>query len=250
MKDNSIISINDVEKLYEELFEKSARELVKSNLKRINEVCKKMVGVNATPSVPAIVKALASKGLIVSERSIYNRRGGKNPYPVLIDAWIKVAQGRQLDLKTVVKASTEVHTETGIIVDNPNAFITEEDLLKIPDPVLRYKISVLYGQMVSLTKQNAALRQLRELPAIYPDYDAQPSDQKIEEQSKASAPSSQINSLDVEILTNLLDGQSGHLYFDDEGALFAARAIRTHTAISDPGLKEVIEKIIPKRLDR
>ncbi|MGL6315689.1 hypothetical protein [Vibrio sp. WXL103] len=250
MKNNDIISIDDVENLFRELFEKATREQVKSNLKRINEVCKKMVEVNATPSVPAVVKVLASKGLIVSERSIYNRREGKNPYPILIDAWIKVAQGRQLGLKTLVKASTEAHAETAIIVDNPNAFITEEDLLNISDPVLRYKISVLYGQMVSLTKQNAALRQLRELPAVYPDYNAQPSGQKIEDQSNASDSSSQINSLDVEILTNLLDGQSGHLYFDDEGTLFAARAIRTHTAISDPGLKEVIEKIIPKRLDR
>ena len=244
MKGNDMISTKDVEKLYEELFESSARAQVKSNLKCINEICSKMVGVNATPSVPSVVKALASKGIIVSERSIYNRRAGKNPYPILIDAWIKAAQGKQLGIEVVVKASTEAEPEKGITVNSPNIFITEEDLLKISDPVLRYKVSVLYGQMVSLTKQNMALRELRELPEIHPDHNMQLPDKNVE--TKPTLPSHQLNSLDVEILNNILDGQSGQLYFDDEGTLFAARAIRTHTAISDPGLKEDIEKIIPK----
>ncbi|MCF7482582.1 hypothetical protein L3V31_12675 [Vibrio sp. J1-1] len=248
MKNQDIMSNNDVEKLYEKLFENTSREQVKTNLKSIHDICEKMVGVNASPSVPAVVKALASKGIIVSERSIYNRRAGKNPYPILIDAWVKVAQGKKLGIEAVVKASTASQTDNSITVNSPNALLTEDDLLKISDPVLRYKISILYGQMTSLTKQNAAIRELRGLPAVYPDHITQMSDNKIDAKSKLNVPSQQLNSLDVEILTNLLDGQSGRFYFDTEGTLYAGRPIRTHTALSDPGLKDVLEKLLPKKL--
>lgn len=245
MKDPDIMSLADVKKLYKELYESVTRESVKTTLKDMHEICEKIVDANATPSVPAVVKALASKGVIVSERSIYNRRQGKNPYPMLIDGWIKVVQGKQLGIQAVVKASTEPQPDSGITIRRSNALITEDDLLKISDPVLRYKISVLFGQMTSLTKQNTALRELRELPAIHPDYQGQPSAKDID---KHSLPAPQLDSLDVEILSNFLGGQNGQLYFNDEGTLYAAKALRTHTPISDPGLKEVIEKLLPKKL--
>ncbi len=246
MKNQDIMSNNDVDKLYGELLENATREQVKTTLKSIHDICGKMVGVNASPSVPAVVKALASQGFIVSERSIYNRRGGKNPYPLLIDAWVKVAHGKKVGIEAVVKANNESLHDTGIKVNGPNSIFTEDDLMKISDPVLRYKISVLYGQMTSLTKQNAALRELRGLPAVYPDHIAQPSDRKIE--AKPNLPSPQLNSLDVEILTNLLDGQGGQFYFDDEGTLYAGRPIRTRTALSDPGFKDALEKLLPNKL--
>lgn len=246
MKNKDIMSVADAHKLYEELYKGVTRESVKTTLKDIHEICEKMVEANATPSVPAVVNALARKGILVSQRSVYNRRKGQNPYPILIDAWIKVVQGKHLGIEAVVKASSEPRPNAGITVKQSNAFITEEDLMKIADPVLRYKISVLYGQMTSLTKQNAALRELRELPAIHPDHQAQPSTKNIE--NKPSIPSPHLDSLDVEILRNFLGGQNGQLYFDDEGVLYAAKGIRSHTPISDPGLKEVIEKLLPKKL--
>ncbi|HCH6203384.1 hypothetical protein ABRZ72_12510 [Vibrio vulnificus] len=246
MKEVDIFSKPDVQKLYDELYEDATKANVKATLSAINKACEKMVEVNAIPSVPAIVKALASKGMFVSERTIYNRREGKNPYPILIDGWIKVAQSKQLGISALVEATTQNNSDTVVSSHQSNSLITEEDLMKITDPVLRYKISVLYGQMTSLTKQNAALRGLRELPAVYPDYHSQPSTTNCD--INPSQPTAQLDSLDVEILRNFLNGQNKQLYFDDEGVLYAARPIKTHTPISDPGFKEVIEKILPQKL--
>ncbi|EGR1099029.1 hypothetical protein EFU27_00830 [Vibrio cholerae] len=246
MKEVDIFSKPDVQKLYDELYEDATKANVKATLSAINKACEKMVDVNATPSVPAIVKALASQGILVSERTIYNRREGKNPYPILIDCWIKVAQSKQLGISALVEATTQNNSDTVVSSYQPNSLITEEDLMKITDPVLRYKISVLYGQMTSLTKQNLALRGLRDLPAVYPDYHSKPS--TTNSNVNPSLPTAQLDSLDVEILRNFLNGQNKQLYFDDEGVLYAARPIKTHTPISDPGFKEVIEKILPQKL--
>ncbi|EGQ8152637.1 hypothetical protein NB525_12880 [Vibrio alginolyticus] len=249
MKESDIVSETDAQNTYNELFEAATKESVKTTLKNINEICEKMVAANAPPSVPAIVKALASKGVIISERSIYNRREGKNPYPILIDAWISVVQKKKLGIDAIVKSSLKAKPDTGIAIEKPNAFVTEQDLLKISDPVLRYKISVLYGHVTALNKQNIALRELRELPAIHPDYHTQPSTKNLEEKRNIPTQTSHLDSLDVEILRNFLDGQHGQLYFDDEGALYAAKGLRSHTAISDPGLKEVLEKLIPPEVN-
>lgn len=243
MKDNDIMTLHDVEKLYEELRQSASKESVKTILKDMNEVCEKMVKANASPSVPAVVKVLASKGVLISERSIYNRRQGKNPYPILIDAWIKVVQGQKLGIDKVIKATTESQPDTGIQINKANTLITDEELIKITDPVLRYKISILYGQMKSLKKQNSALRELRELPAIHPDHQVQSRLQN--DETKLNLPATKLDKLDVEILRNFLNGQAGQLYFDDQGSLCAAKGIRTHSILSDPGLKAAIEKLLP-----
>lgn len=247
MNDNSILTKHDVEALYKSLEERTTRGSVKAILKDMNEVCSKMVEVNATPSVPAVVKALASKGIMVSERTIYNKRQGKNPYPILIDAWIKVAYGKKLNFDKVVKLTTEPQPDSGIQVTETAGLITDEDLLKIQDPVLRYKISVLYGQVASLKKQNSVLRELRELPAIHPDHQVPSQIKSVE--SPSHAESSQLDKYDVEILTNFLNSQGGKgLEFDNTGALWASKSIRGGTILSDPGLKDAIEKALPPKL--
>jgi hypothetical protein len=243
MKDQNIMTHKDVVELYERLFENSTKKQVKNNLKLIHEVCGKIVAANASPSVPSVVKALANNGTILSSRSIYNRRSGQNPYPILIDAWIEVAQAKKLGIEARIHDSgRESLPHADIKSNNSNSFVTEDDLMKISDPVLRYKISVLYGQMNSLKKQNMALREMRELPVIQPEANVRGS---IEQQG--SSPETKLSSLDVEILSNFLDGQNGLFYFDDEGILYAAKGIRTHSSVSDPGFKDAIEKLLPTK---
>ncbi|GEA22192.1 hypothetical protein VH1807_contig00022-0139 [Vibrio harveyi] len=245
MKNNDILTFTDIESIYKDLYEGATRESVKTALKDINEICSKMVQANATPSVPAIVKALASKGIMISERSIYNRRQGKNPYPLLIDAWTKVLQGKKLNFNNLVKSSTE--PDTGIRIAETTGLIRDEDLLKISDPVLRYQVSVLLGQMKSLKKQNSVLRELRELPVVYPDNQTSslPKEGELNPDNKIL----QLDKLDTEILTNFLNGHGGKgLFFDDEGSLCSSKAIKGNSILSDPGLKAVIEKLLPPKL--
>lgn len=244
MNDNSILTNNDVETLYKSLEERTTRESVKAILRNINEICAKIVELNAIPSVPAVVKALASKGVIVSEQTIYNKRQGKNPYPILIDAWIKVAHGKKLNFDKVIKSTIEPKPDTGIQVNETEGLITDEDLFNIQDPVLRYKISVVYGQLRALKKQNSVLRELRELPAIYPDHQVQPLNKSTEHTSNTE--SYKLDKYDVEILTNFLNNQGGKgLEFDSTGALWAGKSIRRGAILSDPGLKNAIEKLFP-----
>ncbi|MEZ8349142.1 hypothetical protein BCT19_04875 [Vibrio splendidus] len=247
MNNNKILTNNDVKALYQSLEERTTRGSVKAILKDINEVCSKMVEVNATPSVPTVISALASKGVIISAQTVHNRRHGKNPYPILIDAWIEVAHGKSLNFDKVVKSATEPQPDTGIKVTETTGLITDEDLLKIQDPVLRYKISVLYGQANSLKKQNSMLREIRELPAIKPDHQVEVILNN--EKSLSHTENNQLDKFDLEILSNFLNNQGAKgLEFDNTGALWASKAIRRGTILSDPGLKDVIEKIFQLKL--
>ncbi|PHX07622.1 gamma-mobile-trio protein GmtX [Vibrio splendidus] len=243
MKGNSILTKKDVEDLYKSLEASTSRGAVKSTLKHVNEICSKMVEVKVTPTVAAVVKALASKGVIVSKRTIYNKRKGENPYPILIEAWGKVAHGQKLNFENVVRTATEPNSQ---IIETKGLF-TDEDLLNIQDPVLRYKITVLYGQASSLKKQNSVLRKIRELPSINPDHQVEVILNN--EKSLSHTENNQLDKFDIEILSNFLKNQRAKgLEFDSTGALWASTAIRRGSILSDPGLKEVIEKILQLKL--
>lgn len=231
MKDNNVLSIKEATEVYDSLQDNITRKSVKATLSHMNQVCSKMVDLNVTPSVPSVVRALANKGVMISEQTIYNKRHGKNPYPILIDAWIKVALGKRLNLDRVIKSSTEAKLYDGIQKTGTTGLITDEDLLKINDPVLRYKVSVLFGQVASLKKQNSVLRELRELPVIHPEQQIPPPEEK-----------SQLDKYDIEILNNFSNNRGSRgLEFDETGALSAITSIRRGTILSEPGLKQAIE---------
>lgn len=234
MKENNILTTKDVTELYSSLERNITRKSVKAILNHIHQVCSKMVEVNATPSVPSVVRALASKGIMVSEQTVYNKRQGKNPYPILIDGWIRVALGKRLNLDRVIKSSTEDKPYDGNQKIETTGLITDEDLLKINDPVLRYKISVLFGQVASLKKQNSVLRELRELPVIHP-----------EQQIPSLEEKPQLDKYDIEILNNFSNNRGSRgLEFDETGALLAITSIRRGAILSEPGLKQAIENAL------
>lgn len=243
MNNSEILALEDVEAIYSSLLEHVTRQSVVTTLKGIHEVCSKMVSVNAMPSIPAVVKALANKGVIISEQTIYNKRQGRNPYPILIEAWIKVSMGKKLNLTGATFPQNAIHLNSKISSQGKPSLITDEDLLKIQDPVIRYKVSVLYGQLTSLKKQNSALKELRGLPSIKLDEQNSTSTQITGLSTELSE--GQLDKYDIEILNNFINNQEiTGLTFDKVGALLAKKAIRRESILSDPGFKNVIEKVI------
>ncbi|ASG04264.1 gamma-mobile-trio protein GmtX [Vibrio anguillarum] len=215
----------EVQSLYDLLAEQVTKSDTKKTVKAIHEICKKLVSNNSTPTVSTIVKLLGNQGIMISARTIYNRRSGKNPYPVLIDAWANFSEQKS--------AKVTVPIESG------NQLITDNDLLKITDPVLRHKVMIMFGQHKSLTKENSRLREIRNLPLVSPDPISKESIQKLSPQTK-------LNAYDLEVIKKFLGGNEiKGLSFDEYGALMSIKAIKRDEILSEYGLKEVIEKLLP-----
>lgn len=215
----------ELQSLYELLYEKSTKSSTKTTIKTIHEICKKLVGNNSTPTITTIVKLLGDQGIMVSARTIYNRRSGNNPYPVLIDAWASFSEQKSIKINTSIEFGDQL--------------ITDNDLLKIADPVLRHKVMIMFGQHKSLTKENSRLREIRNLPLVSPDPISNESVQQLSPQTKLDA-------YDLEVLKKFLGGNEiKGLSFDEYGALKSIKAIKRDEILSEYGLKEVIEKLLP-----
>ncbi|WFO49871.1 gamma-mobile-trio protein GmtX [Aeromonas veronii] len=211
------VTISQVEDLYHEL-SKNRKADQRKMLANIHEVCSKLVKQGSIPSAASVVKILGTQGYKISTRTIYNKRNGQNPYPILIDAW-----GDVLAAKKVKIAET---LDTGTIS------IDEQDLAKISDPVLQHKMMIFIGQVRSLKAQNDALRNINKLPMVSIDM------------GMPSVIKSELGTLNLEVLENLLYQSNPNLSFDKDGCLVAKRPIPSGTVLSEPGLAEALEVVI------
>lgn len=207
-------SQEDVKNLFDELIDKAKKGEQIQRLTQINDVCSKLFKQGSEPSVAAIVKILGNKGIQISTRTIYNKRKGTNPYPILIDAWIELAQSKKMGFSPSVESK--------------HVSFTEHDLSGITDPVFQHKMKIILGQYESLKKQNVALREIQNLPLISPNMEA----------VNSSAP--RLGVYEIEIISHFLNKLHPSLSFDEDGALIAKKPIKSGVYLSDPGLREAL----------
>ncbi|WP_219704205.1 gamma-mobile-trio protein GmtX [Marinomonas lutimaris] len=204
-------------------------EKVKHKLNILNEVCDELTKKKADLSIPLVVSQMTNNNIKISERSFYNQREGGNPYRELYNLWMEYSRLNRSKVKTRF-------TEDDIIND--------EDLKKILDPVLRYRINLLYAEVIALRNQNKMIREIKELPSIH-------SSSKIGQNSLTNLiEENLINSYEVDLIDELLKG-THEIGFDANGALIAKRNIKSGSRLLPGGLQEALEKIIKsnKRLN-
>lgn len=215
-----------IKSLVDNLIRGSKSKPTELKITSIDKICESLVDENITPTIVLVVKYLKQDAIKITTRTIYNQREGGNPYRQVIDAWIEFANFK------ASKSKAKIHKE----IDAQN-IVEEEDLSSITDPVLRYRVSLLCGEIKGLRNQLNIARQVQNLPAI--NWDGQNST-PTEYQKK---PRARLNDYDIEILNEFLSGTS-NVTFDEDGALTAKFHIRKSNKISSPGLKEAIEKLL------
>ncbi|MDP2562789.1 gamma-mobile-trio protein GmtX [Psychrobium sp. 1_MG-2023] len=213
----------EVNSLYE-LLTASSTKTVKAKLNAIHEVCKKLVSRKVDITVPRLVTHLTEAGLSISEQSLYNPKSGKkdNPYKLLYLAWQSFASNK---LAIKVKATTE--SNAGVAID-------DKDLLAIENPVLRYKISLMYAELKSLRRQNDLIRQVNELPVIVNSH-------KHALTNNNSRPT--LLEYNQELIGEFIKGSS-ELGFDESGRLFSKRAISRNTVLSADDFRDALIEAI------
>lgn len=194
-----------------------------SKIHLFNKVCESLVDKGVDMQISLLVTHLSQAGMKISKQSIYNKQGGKNPYRVLFDLWAEYS--------TIKKSKASYSAPT---VSKSDIF-TGEDLSKIDDPVLRYRVSLLYGEVKGLKQQNDMLRQIKDMRAIK----SIPSNE-LELQDSESV---LLDSYEVDLIRSLFKGNA-NLGFDDDGKLVAGTSIRKGTSLSSEGLNDALNKIL------
>jgi len=207
------------------LAESAKSQATRTKIMAISKVCEDLVEKSVTPTIALVVKYLAQDAIKMSEQTIYNKREGGNPYREAIDAWLDYHSNKSIEKKV----KTGHHSNEQILHEN--------ELSKIEDPVLRYKVSILLGEMKGLRNQLNIAREVNNLPTIEA---LSSSSQSTEKQSHLAIG---LDEYDQEVIENLIKGSS-NTKFDSEGALMASFPIKKGEKISSPGLKEALEKLI------
>ncbi|ALO40801.1 gamma-mobile-trio protein GmtX [Pseudoalteromonas phenolica] len=216
---------DQVTELYKLLTAENEGKATKLNkLAAINSICEKLAKKGIAIEITNLVDLLMQQGVNMSSQSIYNKEGGRNPYRRLVDAWSENATyeraNKQSDKREII-AQEEL--------------VSENDLAKISDPVLRYKVSLLYGEVTGLRNQNDMLRSVKELPAIQTV--------TAPELEQLETNDIMLDDYEVDVLESFVNSD-GTIGFDDNGRLFAKTAIKRETSLSSDDLKTVLEKVL------
>lgn len=195
----------------------------RNKIEAFSDVCEKLIEKGADILVTLVVQNLTQRGIKISSQSVYNKQEGNNPYRLLFDAWNEYSQ-----IKKAQKNHTRLSTGHSEIIE-------EEDLMKIPDPVLRYKFSLMYGEIKGLKKQNDMLRQIKEMPSIQ----AVP----MRELGVNQSESIMLDSYEVGLIRTFVAG-SASLNFDENGKLIANSSIGKGTSLSAEGLRDALKKVL------
>ena len=220
--------LKGVADFFDNLVSLSKSKVSTAKLTRINSVCKGLVDKGVSPSIPNVVKLLNQEGVKISARSIYNKREDGNPYRLLIDAWIECSTSHFIEKDIKTTSVTEYDIDSDIL--------DHTDLSKITDPVLRYRITLLFGEVKGLKSQLNIARELENLPMLQPISPTKQID-------GVKSESLMLNPYEIDILSALISG-THNLEYSTEGALSAKTSIKRGEILSNPGLKDALKKII------
>lgn len=224
--------MSDLDRKYrqaEEQLDKLLRETTshtkKTKIKAVYETCRKIIESGATPSISLLVKHLVQNGFSISTQTLYNKQSGNNPYRQIFDLWLEISQIKSYSKNIKIKPS-----------GYSEEILNDADLKSIADPVLRYRISLMFGELMALKKQNDMLRDIREMPPITALVDDTHNDKHVTEEP---------DSYDLDIISRLVSNGVG-LGWDDTGRLIAVSPIRSGTVLSAEGLREALTKVLNK----
>lgn len=227
------ISLDGVIAKYNELKSRAKTAGTKQMLTNIHETSQKITSSGGTVSPSAIITILSSKGIIISPRTLYYNKkenDGKitNLYRLLVDAWIEHS--------TTVNAVNLSSKDLKATI--PESFIEDSDLAKIEDLTLRHKMALLLGEVKGLRNQNNTLRELRSNPTLSLS-------KPLAELSYEESMELTLDEFDIEVLRDFLKvSNSSDVGFNKDGELIAKNVIKRDEILSNPGLKDTIEKII------
>tara|TARA_R110000765_G_C18965636_1_gene610006 strand:- start:9332 stop:10036 length:705 start_codon:yes stop_codon:yes gene_type:complete len=220
--------LSSVKTLFTKLKSECKTESTNQMLTNINEVCATIHKNGGQVSIPAIVKILNSSGITITKRTIYNKDKGIHPYPLIINAWIKISNVTDIS----GKFKDKINPESAIQI------ITDEEFIKIDDHALRYKISLMSGQIKGLRNQLNTIRSIKEQPLL----NASDSLPLLDHQTTSNLA---FNVHEIDVLKDFVKtSKSKKTNFDEDDSLVATKAIIRHEVLSQPGLKEIINKII------
>lgn len=195
-----------------------------SRLEAFSKVCEELVKKSVQLKITLVVKYMIQNGHKMSQQSIYNKQEGGNPYRILFDLWSEYDTFKRSSSKPVVREQ-----------ESSDDFIDDDDLKLIDDPALRYRISLMYGELKGLRKQNDLLKQVKEMSVIHsvPEY-------LIESKSTLEF---MLNDYEIEILKEFVSSNSD-ISFNDDGTLISNLPIRKGKSLSNQGLKEALVKVL------
>lgn len=211
----------------DKLIESSKSRATRTKISAISKVCEDLVEKSVTPTIALVVKYLAQDAIKMSEQTIYNKREGGNPYRETFDAWLDYQSNKSIEKKINTNHQGEVQ------------ILHEKELSKIEDPVLRYQVSILLGEVKGLRNQLNIAREVNNLPTISA---IGSSSEKIETSPNQAI---ELDDYDQEVIESLLRGSS-NTKFDSDGTLVASFPINKGAKISSPGLKYALEKLIKR----
>lgn len=195
-----------------------------SRLEAFSKVCEELVKKSVHLKITLIVKYMTENGHKMSQQSIYNKQEGVNSYRILFDLWSEYDILKRSSSKPIVR---EHESSIDLIDDN--------DLRLIDDPALRYRISLMYGELKGLRKQNDLLKQVKEMSVV----------QSVPEYLFESKSTTEImlNDYEIDILKEFVSSNSD-ISFNDEGTLITNLPIRKGKTLSNQGLKEALVKVL------
>lgn len=220
--------LSAVKSLYNKLELECKTENTKQALKQINDSCNAIYKNGGQVSIPAIVTMLNSSGFKITKRTIYNKDKKTHPYPLIINAWIEVCNITD----TSGKLKSNINLESDV------QMISDDEFKKITDHALRYKVSLMAGQIKGLSNQLNTVRSLKNQPLLNAS-DALP---LLDNQTTSDLG---LDIHEIDILKDFIKtAKSKSTDFDEDDSLIATKPIARNDVLSQPGLKDIISKII------
>lgn len=219
----------EISVLVESLVAEATSDGVKKKIRAIDQVCSELIKRGAEVTVSLVVKYMVQNGYKMSSQSLYNKRGGSNPYRKIYDSWSDYSVLCQSDSANVKGYTVGASNLSG------TALLDESELKSIDDPVLRYKLGLVISELSSLRKQNDLLRQIKNMNVIQ----VFSSEHLIGNESREVI----LDQYELDILENFVDSNT-KLSFDENGCLIARRAIPAGTRVSEDSLLDALRKVL------
>tara|TARA_R110002060_G_scaffold78300_3_gene91231 strand:+ start:4496 stop:5206 length:711 start_codon:yes stop_codon:yes gene_type:complete len=219
-----------VKSLFERLKSEAKTQTTKQMLENINEACAKTHRNGGLIGIVSIVSKLNSSGIEISKRRFYNKNkdGTRTSYRELIDEWVNVSNTTTISGKP----------KANINLDSNVQMISDVEFKKIDDHALRYKVSLMAGQIKGLNNQLNTMRAIKEQPLLNAS-DALP---LLDNQLTSNLG---LNIHEIDLLKDFVKtSKSKQTGFDEDDSLIATKPIARHDVLSQPGLKDIINKII------
>lgn len=220
--------LSSVKALLNKLEEECLTESTKKMLRNIYKTCSTIHKNGGQVGTAAVVSMLNSSGIKITTRTIYNKDKDTHPYPLIINEWAKLSNVTNLSGKF----------KGGIKLERDVQIITDDEFKQIESHTLRYKVSLMAGQIKGLNNQLNTIRSMREQPLLSASDNLPLIDNTVSSNLL-------LNEYEVDLLRDFVKtAKSKKTDFYEDDSLIATKPIARHEVLSQPGLKDVINKII------